>query len=333
MKLSVLMPVYNAEDYLIEAIDSVLNQTYRDFEFIIIDDGSQDGSSHIIKSYSDPRIKYLRNETNLRISKALNKGIALAGGKYIARMDADDVCHPQRFEQQLTYLEKHPEIDIVGSWTCNFSDNFRYYNKTKTKPEQIKVKTLFGSPFIHPSVMGKAAIFKAYKYSPDFVPSEDYEFWNRLTFHKEVVAANLPSYLLNYRATPSIHKRGYNLRSQLNKIIYKRTFKHLFNYKMSEREQSIHLKLIYPMTSIQPEISLLEVLNWSEKILKLNRQFKKFSSFILDEELIQNLFYFVYHNPSPNNVISYILTSRTMLLNEPLMSFKLLLKLIIGRKN
>lgn len=110
---SVLMPVYNGEKYLREAIDSILEQTLTDFEFLIIDDGSKDNSVQIINSYNDPRIRLVKNETNLGISKTLNRGIEMASAEFIARMDADDISYPARLQKQYDYLIKHPRVLTV----------------------------------------------------------------------------------------------------------------------------------------------------------------------------------------------------------------------------
>src|SRR5215467_3612831 len=115
MMLSVVMPAHNAEQFIREAIESVLEQTVSDFEFIILNDGSVDRTGEIICSYSDERIVYIDNEHNLGLPKSCNRGIAAARGNFIARMDADDVCVHDRFEKQLKFLRDHPEIGIVGS--------------------------------------------------------------------------------------------------------------------------------------------------------------------------------------------------------------------------
>src|SRR5688572_768328 len=112
--ISVLMPVYNAGPYLKESIESVLAQTYDNFEFLIINDGSTDSSEKEILSYNDVRIHYVKCETNSGLIATLNQGLALATGKYIVRMDADDICRPQRFEKQVRFMENHPEIGICG---------------------------------------------------------------------------------------------------------------------------------------------------------------------------------------------------------------------------
>ena len=112
--ISVVMAVYNGEKYLKEAIDSILSQTYKNFEFIVIDDCSSDNTPIILKSYTDARIQVVRNEQNLRLPTSLNKGFKIARGKYIARMDADDIAMPDRFEKQVKYLEAHQEVAVIG---------------------------------------------------------------------------------------------------------------------------------------------------------------------------------------------------------------------------
>ncbi|HGF9542707.1 TPA: glycosyltransferase family 2 protein, partial [Acinetobacter baumannii] len=123
MLVSVVLPAYNAELYLKEAIDSVLSQTFTDFELIILNDGSIDRTEEIILSYNDSRIVYVKNEKNLGLIGTLNKGINLAKGKYIARMDADDICLPERFKKQVDFLEKNNEIDLIGTNAIKINNN------------------------------------------------------------------------------------------------------------------------------------------------------------------------------------------------------------------
>lgn len=113
-KVSVVMSVYNGEKYLPETIDSILNQTFKDFEFIIINDGSTDKTAKILTSYDDPRIRIF-NQENMGLTKSLNRAISLAKGEYIARMDADDISYPERLKKQVDYLNKNPDIGLVGS--------------------------------------------------------------------------------------------------------------------------------------------------------------------------------------------------------------------------
>src|SRR3712207_1463638 len=115
--VTVLMPVFNAEKYIRKSIESILNQTFKSFEFLIIDDGSRDNSAGIVRSYADSRIRFIQNDKNLGITATLNKGIELASCELIARMDADDFSYPQRLERQYAYFQKHPDCALVSCWT------------------------------------------------------------------------------------------------------------------------------------------------------------------------------------------------------------------------
>jgi len=152
-KVTVLMPVYNAEKYLKEAIGSILGQSFSDFEFLIINDGSTDSSVKIIKSYDDPRIRFIANEKNLGVIPTLNKGFALAQGEFIARMDADDISLPKRLELQADFMDKHPEAGAIGltankeeSLTESPQDLFEKINNkekavVKEKDKSLEYKT------------------------------------------------------------------------------------------------------------------------------------------------------------------------------------------------
>ena len=116
-RLSVILPVYNGSAFLAEAMESVLNQTFRDFELLVIDDASTDGSAAVAEQFGDPRVRVIRQEANRRLPATLNHGLDLARGEWVARMDADDICHPQRFARQVAFLEAHPDHGVVGSWS------------------------------------------------------------------------------------------------------------------------------------------------------------------------------------------------------------------------
>jgi len=194
--ISVIMPVYNGEKYLREAIESILNQTYTDFEFIILNDGSTDTTEEIILSYDDPRMVYVKNEKNLQIVKTLNKGIALAKGKYVARMDADDLSFPERFEVQIKFLEKNKDIDICGTYIKFFGKKYGI-QKYPTSHEEIKVNLLFNAALAHPSVMARRSFFIENAYEENYNKAEDYALWVK-TIDKYRFA-NIPSVLLAYR--------------------------------------------------------------------------------------------------------------------------------------
>ena len=126
-RISVIMPAYNAEKYIREAIDSILAQTYTDFEFIIIDDASTDATASIVESYSDERIRFFRNEHNMGVANTLNRGLDLAVGEYIARMDSDDISLPERFAKQVEFMDTHTDVIVCGSNAIVFGDGINEY--------------------------------------------------------------------------------------------------------------------------------------------------------------------------------------------------------------
>ena len=194
------MPVYNGEKYLREAIDSILNQTFTDFEFLIIDDGSTDNSLEIINSYQDPRINLIKNNDNQGLIYSLNRGLALAKGKYIARMDSDDISSPERLCVQIKFLDENPTIGLVGS-SVQIIDNNKNHSSIVEFPLThfiIQWSLCFYSPFAHPSTMIKKEILKqANGYSSQAVYVEDYDLWQRLSKITEL--SNLPQILLYLR--------------------------------------------------------------------------------------------------------------------------------------
>ncbi|MFA6023462.1 MAG: glycosyltransferase family 2 protein [Candidatus Pacearchaeota archaeon] len=201
--VSVVMPAYNTEKYIAEAIESILNQTFKDFEFIIVDDGSTDNTLQIIKDYAkkDKRIKVLRNEKNLKICKSLNKGIREAEGKYIARMDSDDSSLPTRLERQVEFMEKNPEYGVVGAFMELFDENTGKVlgiRKYSDKDEVLKEKIFFYSPFAHPVTMiRKEAFYKVSFYKEVDFPSEDLNLWFRIG--EKYKFSNIQKVLLKYR--------------------------------------------------------------------------------------------------------------------------------------
>lgn len=202
--VSVVMPAYNAEKYLREAIDSILTQTFDNFELIIINDGSTDNTEAIIQSYSDPRIVYLKNEQNAGICVTLNKGLDAAHGRYIARMDADDIAMPDRLSTQVTYMDSHPETGALGSDIEIFGEeeSTHIFRQLHT-PEECAAGLLFNPCFAHPSVIIRRSVLTDNKlhYKDEFRGLEDYELWWQIARHAEL--DNIPRPLLRYR-----HHRG-----------------------------------------------------------------------------------------------------------------------------
>lgn len=202
--ISVILPVYNAASYLQDSIDSILCQTYGDFELIIINDGSRDASGEIIRSYSDSRIVYLE-QSNRGLAATLNRGIEFSSGRYVARQDADDIAMPERFARQISFLESHKEYALVGTWAEIWSDrqpSGRVHRHPRENP-RIQFHLLFDNPFVHSSVVVRGDILKSeggYTADASRQPPEDYELWSRLA--RKYPVANLPEILQIYREVP-----------------------------------------------------------------------------------------------------------------------------------
>lgn len=180
-RVSVVMSVYNEERYVGEAVESILRQTFEDFEFVIIDDGSVDRTPMILKSYRDPRIR-IYHQANTGQSLALNRGIRLASGPYIARMDADDISLPERLEREVRFLDSHPEIGLVGTW-CVKVDARTGTERFQPMPqddEAIRKFMAIDNPFIHSSVMIRKSVLDTVGlYNEGFI-WQDYELWVRV---------------------------------------------------------------------------------------------------------------------------------------------------------
>lgn len=209
--VSVVLPVYNAENYVCDSIQSILDQCFADFELIIINDGSTDNSENKILQFTDNRIRYIKNEVNLKLISTLNLGLQLARGKYIARIDADDIALPERFAKQVEFLEANPDYGLLGSFAKEFgfsSNNIQY----PTTDAAIRYAVIYHNPFVHSSVMIRSSILVNYDFmfDVDQIHVEDYDLWIRILSVSKV--ANLPECLVLYRVhADQISKKHLNL--------------------------------------------------------------------------------------------------------------------------
>jgi glycosyltransferase involved in cell wall biosynthesis len=195
--VTVLMPVYNTAAYLREAVESILNQTYRDFELLVINDGSTDESPALLESFSDPRIRIVHNPVNSGLIATLNRGMELAQGKYIVRMDSDDISLPERVEKQVQYMESHPETGISGTWARIMgTDRMIRYEEPDAA---IRIRHLYQIHLIHPSVIMRKELIERHslRFDESFKHAEDFDFFTRASAHMKL--ANLPLPLLLYR--------------------------------------------------------------------------------------------------------------------------------------
>lgn len=204
MKISVILPVYNAEKYISKSIESILRQTFEDFELIIINDGSKDNSLNIINKFTDRRI-LLVDQENRGLAKTLNIGLDIAKGEYIARMDADDIALPNRFEEQMNYLTKYPEVGLLGSAIELIDENDKhisYHAPYIGHDILLRCMQNKGNPFKHPTVIFKREIaIKLGGFNENIGKYfEDYFLWYHMA--SKVKVDNLPKVLLKYRITP-----------------------------------------------------------------------------------------------------------------------------------
>jgi len=288
--ISVVMSVYNGEQYLYEAIQSILLQTFKDFEFIIINDGSTDNTANIIGFIEDKRIKIINNENNLGLIQSLNIGLACANGEFVARMDADDISDPMRFEKELSFFEKNKEVALCGTRMelINAGKKKSYFPLSHN---EIKMEMLTHNPIVHSSVMWRRKIFEqfGFLYDSNFPGAEDYEFWSRVIFKTQI--ANLPETLLYYRC----HDKQVTQSKQ--KLVERTTQKIKISLLRSlelfpdERETTIHLLLFNNQFKDQRNASAVkDADNWLYKIYSANRKYQQFDEMLLIKTWKSKLF-------------------------------------------
>lgn len=205
--ITVLMPVYNAERYLRQSIESILTQSYQSFEFLIINDGSTDNSEKIINSYKDERIRYIKNEKNLKLIATLNKGIDLAQGDYIARMDADDIALPDMLSNAMQGFSDAPYSAVVNQRDYEMNDEGTKFWKRRffvyLKNDELRFSQLFSTQILHPGIVIKTDILRKYRYrnEPSTLHREDFDLWRRLLKDGNYVKV-LSSYAVLHRRAP-----------------------------------------------------------------------------------------------------------------------------------
>ncbi|MFC0475736.1 glycosyltransferase family 2 protein [Robertmurraya beringensis] len=197
--VSIVMSVFNGEEYVQDAILSILNQTYTNFELIVINDCSTDNTKTIILSNNDSRITYIENNENLGLTKSLNKGLRFSNGKYIVRMDADDISLPTRIEKQVKFMENNDDVGVLATWAYYFGEKNGLINTIRDDFESIGSELIFGCPIVHPSVIIRKCLIERYNlyYDESIKKSQDYDLWSRCKSHFPIRILEEP--LLLYR--------------------------------------------------------------------------------------------------------------------------------------
>lgn len=281
--ISVVMSVYNADKYLDEAIRSILNQTYKNFEFIIINDGSMDTSLEIIKNYKeqDERIVLVTRE-NRGLIASLNEGIEKAKGKYIARMDADDISLPNRFEEQVKFMEENLQIGICGSCVEMFGDSVKKKQwKLSISSERLKAELLFSSCFAHPSIMIRRDLLVSNNlfYDKNFLHAEDFELWTRLSSITNF--SNLQKVLMKHRILDKSVTRTADMdveqRYQIISMISRKYLQSL-NIQNTEQENKLHFNLSSNIRMKDSNLSFQELKKYFDKLIIANQKSKVFDN-------------------------------------------------------
>ena len=295
-KISVLMPVYNGDQFLDRSIKSVLNQTFNNFEYIIINDGSIDGSLKIINSYKDSRIKILNFSKNMGITFALNNGLNIAKGDYIARQDQDDISLPDRFMLQIEYLENN-DIDLVDTNFIFIDENDKYlqdYEKRYFSPDET-LSHLFFYEMVHSSIMCKRSLFIKNNIQYRKRPTEDYDLFIRLA-KAGMRAGRLDEKLIKQRKHPG-SMCGSNWENIKKDIDMMRTeLVQDLGIEPTNFEKKLHIAFVEQNLSILYQYQFRDVLYWANKIIKANAINKIYSSTYLKEQLYIRLIRFIKRN-------------------------------------
>lgn len=280
-EVSVLMSVYNSEKYLKGCIDSVLRQTYSNFFFFIIDDKSTDSSLNIINSYSDKRIRLIKNENNIGLTKSLNKAVEQIETKYIARIDADDICEPNRLSSQLAVFEEADEkLALVGSSAVLINEFGKNVGQIEVPTSNLKENLFFKNCFIHSTIMVKTEILKKYKYEEQIKYAQDYNLWVKIS--QNYIITNVKESLIQYRYHPasvSVAKKKEQDHFVLPTIDYQLKSMGILNRFRRSKFTGLHFQyfvLNIKAYSFQDRLSLFF---YFRRILKLNRRKKIFNEY------------------------------------------------------
>lgn len=296
--VSVVLSVYNAEKYIGEAIESILVQSYENFELIIINDGSTDKSLEIISAFNDNRI-LLINRENKGLIASLNEGISRAQGAYIARMDADDIAMTERLAVQVDFMHKHPDIGICGTALHVFGENtHEHVWKLPLEDKYIKAQLLFSSALAHPTVMMRKSLIDHYRltYNPSFKHAEDYELWTRFSHYTKM--ANLPEVLLKYRVLEHSASRAADKEVQERYAVMKNIpmpYLHKLGIKKNEKQAWLHFNLSTNLRMKESKVDFGEMSEYFALLLQANENKNIFDHtslrYVMGKKWLINLVY------------------------------------------
>ncbi len=323
--VSVLIPVYNREKYIAQAIQSILSQTFRDFELIVINDGSTDKTEEVICGFNSIKIRYYKNEHNLGIAATRNKGLELAKGKYLAMLDSDDIAMPNRLKVQVEYMESHPEIVISGTFYKQFGSGARLYYKLFKTDNEIKSFLIQETSFLQPTIIMRLDKIRKseVRYSEEYSIAEDYDFFERVAAKTDGNFANLKCKLTKYRrhSENSFFPKRPTVTARRNrKKIRTRRIKALLGKDYSTR-YPILMELIYSQ-KISNMATILESMKFLKLLEEINKKKKIYSIYHFNKHIEMQLFFLIKY---------FLLVSvkNIFKMNFNLASSKAILKIII----
>lgn len=300
--ISVIMSTYNEEKYIETSLKSLLNQTFREFEIIIVDDASTDNTKQLIQNLQDERIHLICNEENQGLTKNLNKALKYVTGKYIARMDGDDIAFPTRFEKQFQYMEKHLETMLVSCYTKSFGDSDLVF-ALPDDSEVLKVRMLVRPVYAHPGFMMRRELIEAgYQYNEEYRTAQDYEFASRVAEKYKI--GLVPEILLLYR----VHKKQISVKAgnqQFNNAdkIRKRQLERL-GIQLSETEWKNYQDLVKE-SKVDCLESFDKVYEIIQKMLRSNEKTKIYDPKIMEKTLKRMLYTWVIRNKNMKHLLAF----------------------------
>lgn len=305
--VSVILPVYNCELYIYDAVQSILNQSFTNFELIIIDDCSTDATVAIINSFKDSRIRLIVKEKNSGYTDSLNYAISICKGEFIARMDGDDISLPERFQKQVDFLNANKDVIMCGTGIQIMdSDKLLFHPSSH---DAIKVKLCFSNAFFHPTVMFRKDVFAHFHYNKEFEPAEDYDLWAQLVFKGKVM--NIDEVLLKYRVhTNQISNYKNEIQINAMTIAQLRMFQMLFENETIEMEL---YKQAFKYNAISSISEFKSVMNLFKKIQSNNNQLGIYKKNIFNSELQKSRInflknYYVKNGFSFKDILTYLST-------------------------
>jgi len=335
-KITVILPTYNCELYVKSAVESILNQSFTDFEFLIIDDASTDGTIQILKNFNDQRIQLIEKPFNTGYTESLNLGLKFAKGEYIARMDGDDISLPDRFAKQIAYLEAHPEV-VLCATAYKFIGREPFFDFPENH-DAIKVSFLKGNCICHPSVMLRKCLLDAHgiTYDTSKEPAEDYDLWIRLLSIGKLYI--LPEILLEYRVySNQVSTERFIEQKQIDIALRFRLLEQL-EFKFNIEEYNFFEKYFLNIDCINfNELALFKKIK--NKLKKSNNagffEAKHFENYLSDlESSVLRRYFKNYFRFSPFLYLDYLIAKCKWNLGLSFNDeFKLLIKCFLFRKN